>query len=72
MSSHEIMNIEVKHSRIELTQLPKKVDEKRLLEAMRFETAKLHIGNKSSLKQVRRDISRRKRDWLDSAMKKND
>jgi hypothetical protein len=64
------MNKEVKNSRIELTQLPKKVDEKRLLEAMGFETANVHIGSKSSLKEVRRDISRRRHDWLHSAMKK--
>jgi hypothetical protein len=57
-------------SRIELTQLPKKVDEQLLLEAMGFETANIHLGSKSAVSDVRRDISRRRHDWLHSAMKK--
>ena len=57
-------------SRIELTQLPKKVDEQHLLEAMGFETANVHLGSKSAVSDVRRDISRRRHDWLYSAMKK--
>jgi hypothetical protein len=57
-------------SRIELTQLPKKVDEARLLEAMGFETANVHLGSKFAVNAVRRDISRRRHDWLHSAMKR--
>ena len=57
-------------SRIELTQLPKKIDEERLLWAMGFETANVHLGSESAVNNVRRDVSRRKPDWLHSAMKK--
>jgi uncharacterized protein DUF2252 len=57
-------------SRIELAQLPKKVDEERLLEAMGFETANVHLGSKSAAFNVRRDVSRRRHDWLYSAMKR--
>lgn len=57
-------------SRIELTQLSKKVDEQRLLWAMGFETANVHLGSKSVVSAVRRDASRRRHDWLHSAMSK--
>jgi hypothetical protein len=57
-------------SRIELTQLSKKVDEQRLLWAMGFETANVHLGSKFVVNDVRRDISRRRHDWLHSAMRK--
>lgn len=57
-------------SRIELTELPKRVGEERLLWAMGFETANIHLGSKSAVNDVRRDFSRRKHDWLRSAMSK--
>jgi len=57
-------------SRIELTQLPKKVAEERLLWAMGFETANVHLGSESAVNDVRRDVSRRRPDWLHGAMKK--
>jgi len=57
-------------SRIELTELPKRVGEERLLWAMGFETANIHLGSKSAVNDVRRDFSRRKHDWLHSAMSK--
>jgi len=57
-------------SRIELTQLSKKVDEQRLLWAMGFETANVHLGSRSMVNDLRRDILRRRHDWLHSAMKK--
>ena len=56
-------------SRIELTSLPKKVDEKRLLEAMGFETANIHLGSKDTAKAIRKDFSRRRGDWLHDATK---
>ena len=56
-------------SRIELTSLPKKVDEKRLLWAMGFETANVHFGSRDTVKAVGRDFSRRKTGWLSDAMK---
>jgi hypothetical protein len=55
-------------SRIELTSLPKRVDEKRLLEAMGFETANIHLGSKYATGEVRKDISRRRPGWLHDAM----
>lgn len=57
-------------SRIELTDLPKKTNEERLLEAMGYETANVHIGSKAALKAVRRDISRRRDRWLHAAVKR--
>jgi hypothetical protein len=57
-------------SRIELTQFSKKVDEQRLLWAMGFETANVHLGSRSMVNDLRRDILRRRHDWLHSAMKK--
>ena len=55
-------------SRIELTALPKKVDEKRLLESMGFETANVHLGSKDAIASVRRDLSQRRSGWLRDAM----
>ncbi|HMK82762.1 MAG TPA: DUF2252 family protein [Candidatus Bathyarchaeia archaeon] len=57
-------------SRIELNQLPKGVGEDRLLRAMGFETANVHLGSKSAVSDVRRDLSRRRHDWMHTAMKK--
>lgn len=56
-------------SRIELTDLPSKVDERRLLECMGFETANIHFGSGKSIEAVRRDVSRRGKGWLHEAMK---
>jgi hypothetical protein len=57
-------------SRIELTELSRKTDEKRLLEAMGGETGNIHLGSEAAMKAVRRDLaSRRKRDWLHAATK---
>jgi len=56
-------------SRIELAQLPRKIDETKLLEAMGYETANIHIGSKTALKSVRKDFSRRGRGWLRRAVK---
>ena len=51
-------------SRIELTALPKKRDEGRLLYAMGRETANVHLGSRNTIRAVRRDLSKRKADWL--------
>ncbi len=56
-------------SRIELTDLPRKVDEEQLLESMGFETANIHLGSGSVRKVVRRDIARRRSGWLHEATK---
>jgi len=51
-------------SRIELATLPEKRDEQRLLHAMGFETANIHLGSRQTIKAIRRDLSKRKADWL--------
>lgn len=56
-------------SRIELAALPKKREEERLLRAMGFETANVHLGSKDTTKALRRDLSRRKPGWLHEAVK---
>jgi len=55
--------------RIELNGLPKGRDELRLLFAMGWETANIHLGSSSARKQVRRHLNRLKPDWLFSAAK---
>ena len=56
-------------SRIELTTLPAKVDEKHLLESMGFETANIHLGSQKTMKAVRKDLSKRGKNWLHEAAK---
>jgi hypothetical protein len=56
-------------SRIELTTLPSKVDEKRLIESMGFETGNIHLGSKNSMKAVRKDLAKRGKSWLHEAAK---
>jgi len=57
-------------TRIDLTMLPKKRDEKHLLQAMGFETANIHLGTQTAIKTVLRDLTRRKSGWLNSAARK--
>ena len=57
-------------SRIEMTAIPKKRDEERLLHSMGFETANIHLGSKRAVKNVRRDLARRKPGWVHEAAKK--
>jgi hypothetical protein len=51
-------------SRIELAALPEKRDEERLLHAMGFETANIHLGSRQAVKAIRRDLGKQKPDWL--------
>jgi hypothetical protein len=51
-------------SRIELDALSKKRDESRLLRAMGFETANIHLGTKKARKLIRRDLAERNPQWL--------
>jgi sugar phosphate isomerase/epimerase len=53
-------------SRIELAALPKERDEVRLLHAMGFETANVHLGS-GSARAIREDLKRRARGWLHKA-----
>ena len=56
-------------SRIELTALPKKRDEGKLLYAMGWETANVHLGSPKAIKVIQRDLSKRKAKWLPGAAK---
>jgi hypothetical protein len=54
-------------TRIELGDLPRDRDEHRLLEAMGYETANVHLGTKSAQKHVLADLAKRPRRWLQNA-----
>jgi hypothetical protein len=56
-------------SRIELAALPRKRDEGKLLFAMGWETANVHLGSSEVIKAVRRDLAKRKAGWLQKAAK---
>ncbi len=56
-------------SRIELSLLPKDRDELRLLFAMGWETANIHLGSRKVAKQIRHHLDRLKPNWLSSAAK---
>ena len=56
-------------SRIALSSLPKKRDEHRLLYAMGWETANVHLGSPQAIKAIQRDLSTRKGSWLRLATK---
>ena len=55
---------------IEIDKLPKERDEYTLLRAMGREAANVHLGTKKQVKQILRDLSRRKPNWLRRAGKK--
>jgi hypothetical protein len=54
-------------SRIELNQLPKKRDGLKLLRAMGFETANIHLGTKGAAKFLAGDLRKRPLQWLRKA-----
>jgi hypothetical protein len=54
-------------TRIELSVLPTNRDELRLLFAMGWETANIHLGSQSASKDVHRHLSTLKPNWLWSA-----
>jgi hypothetical protein len=51
-----------------MNELPKKRDEYRLLEAMGWETANIHLGSRASA-GIRRDLAKRRGNWLRDAAK---
>src|SRR5262245_30499701 len=55
--------------RVAMDDLPKKCDEYRLLHAMGWETANVHLGSRASSERIRRDLAKRKDDWLRDAAK---
>ncbi|MGI8990926.1 MAG: DUF2252 family protein [Bryobacteraceae bacterium] len=54
-------------SRVELAAMPKERDETRLLHAMGFETANIHLGTKKAAKTISGDLAKRGRGWLHAA-----
>jgi len=55
--------------RVELSELPKNRDELRLLFAMGWETANIHLGNKREIREVSRHFAALKANWLVAAAK---
>lgn len=53
-------------SRIDLETLPEKVDEEQLLKAME----NIHLGSKTAMKALRKDLAKRKDGWLYAAGEK--
>jgi len=51
-------------SRIDLSQLPRTHDAEKLFHAMGWELANVHLGTKRAAATVRRDLSKRKSNWL--------
>jgi len=56
-------------TRIEVTELSRARDEDRLLFAMGFETANVHLGTPEARPEILRDLRRRPADWLHRAAK---
>jgi Uncharacterized protein conserved in bacteria (DUF2252) len=52
---------------IDIQTLPKHRDEETLLTAMGCETANVHLGTKSQIKTILKDLKKRKRGWLQDA-----
>ena len=51
-------------SKIEVASLPKKKEEEKLVHAMGFETANVHLGSPKAIPAVRKDLAKRSRKWL--------
>ena len=54
-------------SRIELASMPTERDESKLLRAMGFETANVHLGTPNAIKSILRDLGKRPDGWLHEA-----
>jgi hypothetical protein len=54
-------------SRVELASMPKERDESKLLRAMGFETANVHLGTPRAAKLIQRDLAKRSAEWLHEA-----
>ncbi len=54
-------------SRVELASMPKERDESKLLRAMGFETANVHLGTPRAAKAILHDLAKRPADWLHEA-----
>jgi hypothetical protein len=56
-------------SRIELSSLPVRRDEERLLYSMGWETANIHFGTPRAVPAIKRDLAKRRGNWLHKAAK---
>jgi hypothetical protein len=56
--------------RIELSELGPERDETRILRAMGWETANIHLGTRSAVKDVLHDLKERKANWLGRSAEK--
>ena len=56
--------------RIELSELGPERDETRMMRAMGWETANIHLGTRPAVKDVLEDLKRRKADWLRRSVEK--
>ena len=54
-------------SRIELSSLPEERAEMRLLHAMGWETANIHLGSNAAVKAIKQDLAGRAKGWLERA-----
>ena len=54
-------------SRVELTSMPKERDESKLLHAMGFETANVHLGTRGAVRAITKDLQKRPAGWLHEA-----
>jgi hypothetical protein len=54
-------------SRVELASMPRERDESKLLHAMGFETANVHLGTPKAAAAIRRDLKKRPAHWLHTA-----
>jgi uncharacterized protein (DUF2252 family) len=54
-------------SRVELASMPKERDESKLLRAMGFETANVHLGTPRAAKEILHDLAQRPEEWLHKA-----
>ena len=56
-------------SRIEIASLSSTRDEGRLLHAMGYETANIHLGSKTQMAKIRQDLKKRRKNWLHDSAK---
>jgi hypothetical protein len=56
-------------AKLNLALLPRVRDEGRLIRAMGFETANIHLGSHTAIAAVRRDLDKRPSGWLEQAAK---
>jgi hypothetical protein len=54
-------------SRVELSSMPEERDETRLLRAMGFETANVHLGTRRAAERILPDLGKRSADWMHEA-----